>query len=208
MTGQRGGDALPAIAPAPGEAAMRPVGDDDALVRAARADPGAFAGLYHRYLDRVYAYLRARTATAEDAADLTQQVFLQALAALPRYRAAGGGFAAWLFRIARNVAADWHRRRRATVTWDLVPEALQPDAGLGVDASLLRQEDLARLRALFAALDPQTRELLVLRFAARLTVAEIAGVLGKSEAATQKRLYRIIQTLKEQYHDDTRRTLS
>ena len=57
-----------------------------ALVRAAQEDLTAFAPLYERYRDRIYAYLRTRTRSAEDAADLTQQVFLQALDALPRYR--------------------------------------------------------------------------------------------------------------------------
>ena len=38
------------------------------------ADPAAFDRLYHRYADQVYAYLRTRTGTADDAADLTQQV--------------------------------------------------------------------------------------------------------------------------------------
>jgi len=65
--------------------------DDDMLVRAAAgADPAArtvaFDALYQRHFTRIYAYLRARTANQEDAADLTQQVFLRALDALPRYR--------------------------------------------------------------------------------------------------------------------------
>ena len=178
--------------------------DETALVRAAQADPTAFIALYHRYLDRIYAYLRARVASDEDAADLTQQVFLQALDALPRYRGRrGDSFAAWLFRIARNAAIDFHRRRRVTVAWDLLPEALQPIVTRDLDAHILRREAVARLRALFAALDAETRELLVLRFTGGLSIAEIAAVVGKSEAATQKKLFRTIQALKERYHDDT-----
>ncbi len=50
---------------------------DDQIVDAARADPAAFAVLYRRYRDHVYAYLRGRTHTVDDAADLTQQVFLR-----------------------------------------------------------------------------------------------------------------------------------
>ena len=189
------------VPPAPHDS---PRHEDSALVQAARTDATAFGHLYDRYLDRVYAYLRARTTTQEDAADLAQQVFLQALDALPRYQGQGAEFAGWLFRIARNVATDFHRRRRPTVPWDFVPEALQPRTDHGVEAGLLRREALAHLRTLFGRLDAETRELLVLRFAARLTVAEIAAVVGKSEAATQKRLFRTIQTLKEQYDEDPR----
>ncbi len=177
--------------------------DDAALVRAAQQHPAAFGPLYDRYLDRIHAYLWARTSDAEDAADLTQQVFAQALDALSRYRAGGAPFAAWLFRIARNAATDWHRRRRRTVAWELVPEALHPAAADDPEADVLRRESLIHLRTLLAALDADTREALVLRFTAGLTLAEVGAVIGKSEEATRKKIARALRTLKEQYYDDT-----
>src|SRR5438128_9340275 len=112
------------------------VDDEAALVRAAQEDPAAFAHLYHHYRHRVYAYLRVRLAGEEDAADLTQQVFLQALDALPRYHQKTAPFGAWLFRIARNAATDFQRRRRNTVAWDGVPEQMQPRMGRDVDAEV------------------------------------------------------------------------
>ncbi len=177
--------------------------DEVALVRAAQAEPTAFAPLYQRYRHRVYAYLRARTRDEEDAADLTQQVFVQALDALPRYRERGATFAAWLFRIAHNALVNFYRHHRP-VPLDLVPEALHPLAEQDLEAGALRQDDLARLRPLVDALDAAKREMLALRFAGGLTAAEIAVVIGKSEAATKKQLSRTLQTLKEQYHDDAR----
>jgi len=178
--------------------------DDGTLIRQACADPAAFERLYQRYADRVYAYLRAHTATPEDAADLTQHVFLHALKDLPRFRGQGAGFPAWLFRIARNAATDLYRRRRSTVALDFVPEALQPTAEQDLEMDVLRREALDRVRALIRTLDGDTRELLALRFAGRLTVGEIAAVIGKSEAATRKKLSRTIQGLKEHYDDDVR----
>lgn len=180
------------------------VSDEATLIRAAQEDPAAFGVLYHRYRQRIYAYLRARTSDTEDAADLTQYVFLQALDALPRYRVGHTPFAAWLFRIARNAATDFHRQRRPTVTWDVLPEGLQPLTEHDVTGGILRQEDVARLRMLVRTLDRDTRELLALRFAGRLTIAEIAAVIGKSEAATQKKLFRTIQNLQERYHEHAR----
>src|ERR1051326_6610003 len=99
--------------------------DEAALIVAAQANPADFDMLYQRYLGPVYRYMRAQTSSADEAADLTQQVFLQALKALPRYRSRGAPFAAWLFQIARHVATDAYRRRRQTVSWDALPEALQ-----------------------------------------------------------------------------------
>src|SRR5688500_13466750 len=78
--------------------------DERAVVRAVRHAPAAFGALYDRYYARIWRYLRARLGSDDDAADLTQQVFLQALDALPRYQERGLPFAAWLFRIARNAA--------------------------------------------------------------------------------------------------------
>lgn len=172
-----------------------------ALVRAAQEDPAAFAPLYQRYRDRIYAYLRTRTQNAEDAADLTQQVFLQALDALPRYRSGRVPFVAWLIRIAHNAAATYHKRHRQTITWDLVPAALQPIVDDDLDARVARYEAIAQLRAVLESCDAGTREVLALRFAAQLTVAETAAAMGKSEAAVKKQLTRAMRALKEQYHD-------
>ncbi len=179
------------------------VNDEAALVQAAQRHPAAFGPLYDCYVDRIYAYLWARTSSTEDAADLTQHVFVQALDALPRYRTGRVPFAAWIFRIARNAATDWRRRQRATVAWDLVPDALHPHAPDDLEAGVLRRESLIRLRALLAALDAETREALILRFTAGLTLAEVGAVIGKSEEATRKKIARALHALKEQYHDDT-----
>lgn len=177
-------------------------GDNEAaLVRAAQEDPAAFAQLYHHYRHRVYAYLWVRLASEEDAADLTQQVFLQALEALPRYRPRAVPFGAWLLRIARNAATDVQRRHRATVAWQDVPETVQPRADCNLEAEVLQREALGHLHVLLRALDADTRDLLLLRFAARLTAAEIGAVIGTSAAATSKRLARALQTLKEHYHE-------
>src|SRR5229473_2397656 len=114
---------------------------DSTLVRAAQASPTAFGSLYERYRDRVYGYLRTRTRSPEDAADLTQQVFVQALDALPRYREQGAPFAAWLLRIAHNTAANYHKRYRQTIAWDLLPEALHPAAAEDLEAHVARREE-------------------------------------------------------------------
>lgn len=176
------------------------------LIQAAQRDLAAFGPLYARYVDRIYTYLGARTgyARGEDAADLTQQVFLRALDALPRYRVRGGvTVAAWLFRIARNAATDWQRREGRTVPWEAVPEEQRPAAPETADGEALRQDEIAQVHRLLATLDDTTREALVLRFSARLTLAEIGAVLGISEEATRKRITRALHALKERYDDDT-----
>jgi RNA polymerase sigma-70 factor (ECF subfamily) len=132
----------------------------------------------------------------EDAADLTQQVFLKALTALPGYQPYKAPFGAWLFCIARHTAIDLSRRQKSTISWDLLPALMQP---IGQDPSETAQqrEEFMYLGQLLAGLDPSKRELLALRFAAGLNAAQIAVVVGKSHASVQKQLKRILLNLKE-----------
>jgi RNA polymerase sigma-70 factor (ECF subfamily) len=176
--------------------------DDAALVQAACVDPAAFAGLYERYRDRVYQYLRTRAASTDDAADLLQQVFLQALDRIDQYKPKQGPFVAWLFGIARHATSNHNRRRRPTVSWDLVPEVLRPVSDDDPESQALRNESLARLSHVFATLGGDQRELLVLRYIVGLSFAEIGQVVGKSEAATRQQVSRLLRAMKEHYRED------
>lgn len=175
--------------------------DDVVLVQQAQADPAVFDAIYRRYRNRIYWYLRSRTQTEDDAADLTQHVFLQAMEHLQQYRAKRGPFAAWLFAIARHAATDFHRRHHTTVEWECLPAALHPVDALDVELDAEKKEMLAHLDHLLGALPADKREILALRFAGRLTIPEIAAVIGKSAEATRKQLTRTLQTLEDNYHD-------
>jgi RNA polymerase sigma-70 factor, ECF subfamily len=174
---------------------------EDELVRAAQTDLTAFAKLYRHYLGTVYRYLRSRTSSDEDAADLTQQVFLQAFSALPGYEQRGLPFAAWLFRIARNAALNAKQRSRDNTYWDLMPETLQMAGPSDLEAEVIQQEAVEKLRTVLMELAPDRRELIVLRFVAELSVHEIANVLGKNEPAIYKQLTRTLDALKRRYKE-------
>jgi RNA polymerase sigma-70 factor, ECF subfamily len=173
---------------------------DTSLILAAQADITAFDALYDRYLPRVYRYLRAHARDEEEATDLTQLVFLRALEALPRYQPRGVPFAVWLFRIARHAAIDAHRRRRWTVPLEALTQAPHLDSNEPLDQTLIRQEELERLRREVSRLSSEQQELLALSFAAGLAAPEIASVLSMKPDAVRKRLSRTIRALKEQYH--------
>ena len=168
-----------------------------ALIAEAQRDPAAFAALYQRYYARVYRYLRIRLQSEEDAADLTQQVFLKALDALPRYQPRNAPFAAWLFTIARHALADRYRQHPPTLSLEAAGD-LQAEQQM--EAALERRESFEQLTTLLNQLKPDARDLLALRFAAGLTTPEIAATLGKRPEAVRKSLSRLLQSLKEQYH--------
>lgn len=181
--------------------------EEDELVRmeeeagwigAAQVDPVAFEPLYMRYRERVYRYVRTRLGSDEDAADLTQQVFLQAMAALPRYRPQGVPFAVWLFRIARHAAINRATRNVGVdLSWDQLPEPLHPQAGDAPEELAVKREALGHLRTLLGELEPAQRELLALRFAGGLTASQIAALVGRKPEAVRKQIYRMLQSFKE-----------
>ena len=177
--------------------------DDDRLaVSRALEEPEAFGVLYERYGVRVYRYLRSKTLSDEEAADLTQTVFLKAFASLRSYRGEHTPFVAWLFRIARNASIDAYRRQKRAAAVDaadwLQPANDPPDPA----EAAMRRERLEKLRRLLLELDAQKRELLVLRFGGGLSSSQIAAVVGKSESSVKKQLWRIISALKEHYRDE------
>jgi RNA polymerase sigma-70 factor (ECF subfamily) len=180
--------------------AIAVVDEDEALIAAARVQPEAFGQLYQRHVTSVYRYVRTRTASDEEAADVTQSVFIKAMASLDRFRP-GSPFAAWLFRIARNASTDAYRRRRKTVGLDALPESVLESLADSPEDVVLKQERLRRLRGLVARLDADKQELLALRFGAGLTLREIAGVVGKREGAIKKQMSRVMAALKEQYFE-------
>jgi len=173
---------------------------DTALVKAAQANPGAFAPLYRRHLPVIYRYLRARVPSDDEAADLTQQVFLRALEALPSYQHRGLPFIAWLLRIARNTSIDASRRQRRMVPLHQLDPASHPADPDQPELTILRHEGTRHFDDLISIFDEEKRNLLILRFAVGLTTPEIAVIVDKREAAVRKQLSRAIATLKE-HHD-------
>lgn len=171
--------------------------DDPALIEAARRDPDAFAALYQRYLTPLYRYLLQRLNNVHDAEDLTTQVFIETLDALinDRYRE-GGCFPAWLFTVARRRVVDFYRRRSCTALEDI------PAAEPGLQTAVEKGEDLQRLGCLLARLNEEQRELLRLRFSAKLSFAEMGLIDGRSEAAVKMALYRTLDFLRTHWEDE------
>jgi RNA polymerase sigma-70 factor (ECF subfamily) len=168
------------------------IDEDAAAARAAARDPQAFAGIYERHRATVYRYLRSRTASDDEAGELAAVTFERALVAIGRFRASGGGMAAWLLRIARNAHVDATRRAAVRVASVVDDDDLASVAERGWP-----HDEAVILRTLVDALPPDQRDAIQLRFAAGLTAREIGAVLGLSEAAAQKQLERALHALKE-----------
>jgi len=118
-------------------------------------------------------------------------VFVKALAGLPDYR--DGSFAAWLFRIARNVVTDSYRRSRPTATLDTAGE--RPDRDPTPDEAALLREGLESLRAALAILPDSQRRAVELQLAG-WSLAESAAALRVSVGAVKLLRYRALRRLR------------
>ena len=175
------------------------LGDSDALlVLAAQRDPTQFAALYRRHVVSVYRYLLSKVGHVGDAEDLTAEVFSDALRNLPRYRE-NGRFTAWLFRIARNKAADHFRQTRLHIPLEAATESLFTHED--PQQQIEQMETGEKLDQMLAELDEHQRELLRLRFAGGLSYGEIGQITGKSEAATKMAIRRLLQHMAQEWEE-------
>ena len=163
------------------------------LVARAQCDPQAFAALYDRYFEPVYRYCYHRLGSREAAEDATSQVFLQVLAALPRYQE-GGTFRSWLFTIAHNQIANRERERWPDRALDIVGEHADPSP-LPEELALAADEHRA-LAAAITMLPRDQRRVIELRLAG-LTGREIAQMLGRSHPAVKMLQLRAVERLRD-----------
>jgi RNA polymerase sigma-70 factor (ECF subfamily) len=145
-----------------------------AIARAKTGDQEAFRFLYLRYVDNVYGYVRSIVRDEHEAEDVTQHVFAKLMTTLPKYQQRDVPFTAWILRVARNVAVD-HMRARRAVPCEEVRE-LEPQR-----ESSTTEDDSLALREALATLPEDQRQVIVLRHVVGLTPGEIAGRLGKTE---------------------------
>jgi RNA polymerase sigma-70 factor (ECF subfamily) len=160
-----------------------PLQDEESLVRRAQhQDSQAFAQLYEAYFDKIYRYISMRVRNEMEAEDLTQQVFLKMLRSIPSYKSKGVPFSSWLYRIAHNQVVDFHRQqnKKSTVDIDGLP---LPDKEDDPRSIMEKQMDIEELKRATQKLTAAQQEVLSLRFAGELSVAECAGIMGKSEGA-------------------------
>lgn len=171
--------------------------EDAALaVRASRGDVAAFGLLYDKHVDAVYRYVYYRVRDDAEAEDLTSDVFMKALRAIPKYEPRQA-FLAWLYRIARNTVIDKVRRGGRQVSYE---DALaHPDAHQVVepDTELLALSDKMTLRNALAQLTPLQQEVIVLRFLEGFSTLEIAKLIGKREGTVRGIQFRAIGALRQ-----------
>lgn len=175
--------------------------EEEVLARASRGDRDAFGQLYERYAERIFNYVYYRTGNQHDAEDLTARVFQRAMNHIRNYTDRGVPFSAWLYRIAHNLVANWHRdrSRKQEIPIDDLP--ILPTKGDHPERNLVRSQEQDALLKMIRKLPPERQNLLILKFVENMSNAEIGNIMGRSEGAVKSLYHRTLLALRDQLED-------
>jgi RNA polymerase sigma-70 factor (ECF subfamily) len=176
------------------------ISDEKALKLAAQGDQESFGVLYERYVSRIYSYIYYRTGNQHDAEDLTARVFFRALRHVESYTDRGLPLSAWLYRIAHNLVANWHRdnSRRKEVPIDEI--ILVRHGGEHPEIVLIENEDKENLLKVIRRLPPDRQQLILLKFVEHLSNAQIGQIMGRSEGAVKSLYHRTLLSLRDDFN--------
>lgn len=175
--------------------------DEVALAKAVKGDQEAFGILYERYVGRIYSYVYYRTGNHHDAEDLTARVFFRAIRSIVNYQDRGLPISAWLYRIAHNLVANWHRdkSRRPEILLDerltFYPGSEHPEV------TMVRNEERDRLLKLIRKLPQDRQQLIILKFVDHLSNAEIGEIMGRTEGAVKSLYHRTLLSLRDELQE-------
>lgn len=184
----------------PGEPVIPAERQEDAALarRAGSGEAEAFGVLYDRYVDAVYRYVFYRVRNEAEAEDVTSEVFMRALRAIPKYEPRQA-FLAWLYRIARNAVIDRSRRRatRRQVTFEDALAHPNADQVVNPDEGLLSGSDAAAVRRAMQQLTPLQQEILVLRYVEGYDTKTISKLVGKRDGTIRGIEFRALAALRQ-----------
>jgi RNA polymerase sigma-70 factor (ECF subfamily) len=170
---------------------------EDLVRRAQQGHSEAFAGLYEAFYDKIYRYVMFKTGDTLEAEDLTEEVFLRMLESIGSFKWQGYPFTSWLFRIAHNLVIDYYRKagRQKKTSLDDAMRVVGTD-NVDVDRKLDVELSIKEVKEAMGGLTRLQQEVLSLRFAGGLSVAETAEAMGKKENAVKALQHAAIKKLR------------
>jgi RNA polymerase sigma-70 factor (ECF subfamily) len=173
------------------------------LVRRCLAgDAVAWEEIVQRYHRRIYNLCYRFAGSADDAQDLTQEVFIRMYRTLKSYDVERGAFVTWITSMTRNLLVDHFRKTRQDRMTDSLDVALSehedamtlgeriPDKVAPPDAGVERRETQQTVHLALQKLSPDLREAVILRDLQDMDYREIATVLRVPEGTVKSRINR------------------
>jgi RNA polymerase sigma-70 factor (ECF subfamily) len=178
------------------EARSRSMDHDAGLVeRCLNGGGGAWEELVRSHTRLVYGACYRFTGRAEEAHDLTQEVFFRVFRSLHTFNPESGGFRTWLVRLTRNLLIDHYRKNKKHQIVDALDDqlyALEETSGIGgqADRLLRKREAQEALQSALSQLSPELREAVILRDFQEMEYREIGQSLDIPEGTVKSRINR------------------
>jgi RNA polymerase sigma-70 factor (ECF subfamily) len=177
---------------------VKDLNTDHFLKDAIAGDADAFGVLYECYINRIYNYVYYRTGNKYDAEDLTERVFFKAMEHINNYQDYGLPFSAWLYRIAHNLVANWHRDNSRRKEIPIDERLVTSNISEHPEKELVNLEEREYLMRVIQNLPADRQQLIILKFVDHLSNAEIGEVLGRTEGAIKSLYHRTLLSLREE----------
>ena len=164
------------------------------VISLAKKDAHYFGTLYDRYFDQIFRFCFKRLGGLEDeAGDISQQVFIKAMANLTKYEDRGLPFSSWLHRIAQNEVSMFFRRQKKNYSVPIDENKIQDLAQEANITQYMSIDEQERLIELLNSLDEEHLDLIELRFFQEMSFKQIAEIYNITEANAKMRIYRILE---------------
>ncbi len=212
-SGEPSNIALGPVGPVDLDGTMNEPDDDFRLVALAQqGDTRAYDALVTRHRGRIFAMIRNMIHQEADAWDLSQEVFIKAWHALPKFEAKAR-YSTWLYRIAHNVVYDWARKRKIESSGELNDEIFEreridsasfttPSGGESPDASMVNGELRIKIQIALGKLSAEHREVVILKDVQGLSYKEIAEAMSSTMGTVMSRLFYARQKLQALLKDE------
>jgi len=165
------------------------------VLQAQKCNQEAFAKLYEQNFDKIYRYISLKVGNNTEAEDMTQQVFIKALQSISSYKWKDVPFYAWLFRIAHNQVIDYYRKQSRQSTTPLYE--YMAVTNYSPEKAIEDKSDIERLLIASKKLTAGQQEVITLRFAGELPIAEVARIMGKTQGAIKALQHSAIAALRK-----------
>lgn len=172
--------------------------DANAVKLASAGDPEAFSYLYEQNVTRIYNYVYYRIGSEVEAEDLTSRVFHRAFGHVNTYVDKGIPFSAWLYRIAHNLIANWHRDNHRRKEVSLEEQLDIPGRGDLPERTVEQNQETEILLKAIRRLSGDRQQLILLKYLDDLPNGEIAVIMSRTEGAIKSLYHRALIALRHE----------
>jgi RNA polymerase sigma-70 factor (ECF subfamily) len=168
----------------------QPEAMDAIIARCLKGDQSGYALLYEQCAPVIYRLCYGLLMNRQDAEDVMQEAFVYAFKNLRRYDGTRASFKTWLYTIALSRCRNMYRRKH--LPWTdlscLLPLDLPAPRSEAPEVKLAQHDVKAVVEKALAALTPNLREAVVLRYGHGLTYREMAEVIGCPQKTAESRV--------------------